>query len=114
MMSGISLVSPARNVIVRDNQATGYAAGIRLARGTVFNVVQDNQLFGNRMLDAFKDPDSMKKIYDQILPVALEHKPWIKQFWDSADNTKSGLMENDVWIGQIWSIVFRWVRLRPP
>ena len=56
----------------------------------------------NRMLDAFKDQDSFKKIYDQILPVAIEHKPWIKQFWDSADNTKSGLMENDVWIGQTW------------
>ena len=26
----------------------------------------------------------------------------MKQFWDSADNTKSGLMENDVWIGQTW------------
>jgi spermidine/putrescine transport system substrate-binding protein len=56
----------------------------------------------NRMLDAFKDEDSFKKIYDQILPFAMEHKPWIKQFWDSADNTKSGLMENDVWIGQTW------------
>jgi spermidine/putrescine transport system substrate-binding protein len=56
----------------------------------------------NRLLDAFKDPDSFKKIYDQILPVALEHKPWIKQFWDSADNTKSGLLDNDVIIGQTW------------
>jgi spermidine/putrescine transport system substrate-binding protein len=56
----------------------------------------------NRMLDAFKSEDDMKKIYDQILPVALEKKPWIKQWWDSADNTKSGLMENDVWIGQTW------------
>jgi spermidine/putrescine transport system substrate-binding protein len=56
----------------------------------------------NRMLDAFKSEDDMKKIYDQILPVALEKKAWIKQWWDSADNTKSGLMENDVWIGQTW------------
>jgi len=56
----------------------------------------------NRMLDAFKDEESFKKIYDQIVTVAIEHKPWIKQFWDSADNTKSGLMENDVWIGQTW------------
>jgi len=56
----------------------------------------------NRMLDAFKDPDSFKAIYDKLLPFAIEHKPWIKQFWDSADNTKSGLLENDVWIGQTW------------
>ena len=62
----------------------------------------NGKLPSNRMLDSVKDPDSFKKIYDQILPIALEHKPWIKQFWDSADNTKSGLMENDVWIGQTW------------
>ncbi len=56
----------------------------------------------HRLLDAYKDPDSMKRIYDQILSVALAHKAWIKQFWDSADNTKSGLLENDVVIGQTW------------
>ena len=50
----------------------------------------------NRMVDAFKDEETFKKIYDQILPIAIEHKPWIKQFWDSADNTKSGLLENGV------------------
>ncbi|MGB8314101.1 MAG: extracellular solute-binding protein, partial [Aestuariivirga sp.] len=56
----------------------------------------------NRMLDAFKDEDNFRKIYDQILPVAIEHKAWIKQFWDAAEDTKSGLMENDVWLGQTW------------
>ena len=60
------------------------------------------KLPSNRMLDAYKDPATMKKIYDQIMPVALAQKAWIKQFWDSADNTKSGLMENDVVIGQTW------------
>jgi spermidine/putrescine transport system substrate-binding protein len=60
------------------------------------------KLPSNRMLDAFKDPETFKKIYDVILPFAIEHKAWIKQFWDSADNTKSGLIENDVWIGQTW------------
>ena len=62
----------------------------------------NGKLPSNRMLDAFKDPETFKKIYDQILPFAIEHKAWIKQFWDSADNTKSGLIENDVWIGQTW------------
>jgi spermidine/putrescine transport system substrate-binding protein len=62
----------------------------------------EGKIPSNRMLDAFKDEDSFKKIYDQILPLAIERKPWIKQFWDSADNTKSGLLENDVWIGQTW------------
>ena len=56
----------------------------------------------NRMLDAFKDEASMKKIYDVILPFAIAHKPWITQFWDSGDNTKSGFDTNGVVIGQTW------------
>jgi len=56
----------------------------------------------NRMVDGYKDEESFKKLWDPILAFAIEHKAWVKQFWDSADNTKSGLMENDVWIGQTW------------
>ncbi len=56
----------------------------------------------NRMVDGYKDEDSFKKLWDPILAFAIEHKSWVKQFWDSADNTKSGLMENDVWLGQTW------------
>jgi spermidine/putrescine transport system substrate-binding protein len=60
------------------------------------------QVPSNRMLDAFKDEANFHRIYDKILAFAVAHKPWIKQFWDSADNTKSGLMENGVVIGQTW------------
>ncbi len=56
----------------------------------------------NRMLDGYKDEDSFKKIWDPILAFAIENKSFVKQFWDSADNTKSGLMENDVLIGLTW------------
>lgn len=60
------------------------------------------RLPSNRMLDAFKDEANFRRIYDQILPFAIGKKAWIKQFWDSADNTKSGLLENGVTIGQTW------------
>jgi spermidine/putrescine transport system substrate-binding protein len=60
------------------------------------------RLPSNRMLDAFKDEATMKRIYDVLLREAIQRKPWIKQWWDSADNTKSGLMENGVVIGQTW------------
>jgi len=60
------------------------------------------KLPSNRMADAFESEEKFRKIYDQILPFAIEHKPWIKQFWDTADNTKSGLLENGVVIGQTW------------
>lgn len=56
----------------------------------------------NRMLDGYKDEESFKKLWDPILAFAIERKAWVKQFWDSADNTKSGLLENDVIIGQTW------------
>ncbi|MDZ4095946.1 MAG: extracellular solute-binding protein [Paracoccaceae bacterium] len=56
----------------------------------------------NRMHDAYKDEDSFKRLWDPILAFAIENKAWVKQFWDSADNTKSGLMENDVLIGLTW------------
>jgi spermidine/putrescine transport system substrate-binding protein len=60
------------------------------------------KMASNRMLDGYKDEESFKKVWDPILKFAIENKAFVKQFWDSADNTKSGLMENDVWIGQTW------------
>jgi spermidine/putrescine transport system substrate-binding protein len=63
---------------------------------------QTGKLPSNRLLDAFKDEENFKKVYDPILAFAVERKSWIKQFWDSADNTKSGLIENEVIIGQTW------------
>ena len=62
----------------------------------------EGKMATNRMLDGYKDEESFKKAWDPILAFAIEHKSWVKQFWDSADNTKSGLMENDVWLGQTW------------
>ena len=59
-------------------------------------------LKSNRMLDAYKDEANMKRIYDVLLKEAIARKAWVKQFWDSADNTKSGFMENGVVIGQTW------------
>ncbi len=87
-----------------DEQYRGHVQGRphSLLLGIGLWMDRTGKLPSNRMLDAFKDEDSMKKIYDQILPFALAHKPWIKQFWDSADNTKNGLIENDVTIGQTW------------
>jgi spermidine/putrescine transport system substrate-binding protein len=60
------------------------------------------QVPSNRMLDTFVSEDKFHPVFDKILVFAIAHKPWIKQFWDSADNTKSGLLENGVVIGQTW------------
>jgi len=60
------------------------------------------QLPSNRMYDTFETPDKFKAVYDKLLPFAIAHKPWIKQFWDSADSTISGFMENGCSIGETW------------
>ncbi len=60
------------------------------------------KLPSNRMLDAYKSEEQMKKIYDVLLKEAVDRKAWIKQYWDSADNTKSGFLSNGVVIGETW------------
>jgi spermidine/putrescine transport system substrate-binding protein len=60
------------------------------------------QLPSNRMFDTFTSPDRFKAVYDKILPFAIAHKPWIKQFWDSGDSTISGFMENGCVVGETW------------
>lgn len=60
------------------------------------------KLPSNRMLDAYKDEDSMRRIWTEITKFAVEHKPWVKQFWNDHDTQKAGLMQNGVILGQTW------------
>ncbi|MFQ5773162.1 MAG: extracellular solute-binding protein [Kiloniellaceae bacterium] len=56
----------------------------------------------NRMLDAYKDEENMRRIWTEITKFAVEHKPWVKQFWNDADAQINGFMQNDVVLGQCW------------
>lgn len=60
------------------------------------------KLPSNRMLDSFKDEDSMRKIWIPLTQFAIEHKAWIKQFWSTASEIESGLMKDGCVIGQTW------------
>ncbi|MBN9887903.1 extracellular solute-binding protein [Salipiger abyssi] len=60
------------------------------------------QLPSNRMMDAYKDPETMRKIYEEILAYAVARKGNIKQFWDSTDTIRAGFSENGCVIGQTW------------
>jgi spermidine/putrescine transport system substrate-binding protein len=60
------------------------------------------KLPSNRMLDAYKDEASMRKIWEEITTFAIEHKPHLKQFWNDADAQINGFMQNDVVLGQCW------------
>ena len=52
--------------------------------------------------DAYKDESNMRKIWDEITSFAIEHKPWIKSFWNDHDTQKSNFMQNGCVIGQTW------------
>ncbi len=60
------------------------------------------KLPSNRMLDAYKDEANMRRIWSEITKFAVEHKPWIKQFWNDADAQINGFMQNGVVLGQTW------------
>jgi spermidine/putrescine transport system substrate-binding protein len=60
------------------------------------------QLPSNRMLDAYKDEENMRRIWGEITKYCVERKSWIKQFWADADAQKNGFTQNNVKIGQVW------------
>ncbi|MBT9385381.1 extracellular solute-binding protein [Pseudooceanicola sp. CBS1P-1] len=60
------------------------------------------KLPSNRMLDCYKDPDTMRKIYEEIYAFAVGKKANFKQFWDSADSIRAGFTQNGCLVGQTW------------
>ncbi len=58
------------------------------------------QLPSHRMLDAFQDEEAFRRIYDEIVGFALQHRPWVKQFWDTPNSIKAGFIDNGCMIGQ--------------
>jgi spermidine/putrescine transport system substrate-binding protein len=60
------------------------------------------KLPSNRMFDTYKSEDSMRSIWTEIVKFAVQHKAWIKQFWDSAEAQVSGFRQNGVVLGQTW------------
>jgi len=56
----------------------------------------------NRMLDAYKDEESMHRIWSRVLEFALQHRVWIRMFWDDAEAQKRGFLRNGVVAGQTW------------
>ena len=58
------------------------------------------RLPSHRMLDAFKDEETFRRIYDEIVGFAVEHRPWIKQFWDTPDSIRAGFIDSGCTIGQ--------------
>ena len=56
----------------------------------------------NRMLDAYKDEKTMRRIWSEITAFAIENKRRVKVFWNDADAQKAGFLNNGIVLGQTW------------
>jgi spermidine/putrescine transport system substrate-binding protein len=56
----------------------------------------------NRLLDSYKDEETMRRIWTEITAIAVERKPWIKLFWNNAESQNNGFMQDGVILGQTW------------
>jgi len=60
------------------------------------------EIDSNRMRVTYEDEAAMRDIYERILAFAVEHKPWIVQFWSNAQETEAAFVQNGAAIGQTW------------
>lgn len=56
----------------------------------------------NRMLDAYRDEEAMRRVWDKLTKIAIEHKQWVKLLWDDAETQVNGFLRNGVVLGQTW------------
>lgn len=52
--------------------------------------------------ESYANEENMRKTWDAITKFAVEHKPWIKAFWNDHNTQKSNFMQNGCVIGQTW------------
>jgi len=60
------------------------------------------ELASNRMLDTYKDEDTMRRIWGVVTKFAVKNKPSVRLFWNDAEAQQRGLMQNGVILGQTW------------
>lgn len=61
------------------------------------------KLPSNRMLDAYKDEATMRRIWSAITRFAVANKAQVKQFWNDSDTQTTGFLNNAVVLGQVWN-----------
>jgi len=52
--------------------------------------------------DAYKDEDTARSIWSEVTSFAIEHKRWVRLFWNDAITQKAGFRRNGVVLGQTW------------
>jgi spermidine/putrescine transport system substrate-binding protein len=60
------------------------------------------QVPSDRMYLTYENEEDMRRVYEECLRFAVEHKPWILQFWSNAQETEAAFYQNGAAIGQTW------------
>ncbi|RMD61344.1 MAG: extracellular solute-binding protein [Alphaproteobacteria bacterium] len=60
------------------------------------------QVPSNRLRDLYEDETTAREIYEKILPFAIEHKSWVRQFWNNTQETLNAFYQNNCIAGQCW------------
>ncbi len=60
------------------------------------------QVPSNRLRDLYKDEATARSIYEKIMPFAIEHKSWVRQFWNNTQETLNAFYQNNAVVGQCW------------
>lgn len=56
----------------------------------------------NNMHDTYESEEKFRAVYDKSLAFAIEHKPWVRQFWNNTQETLNAFQQNNCVIGQCW------------
>ena len=60
------------------------------------------KMHSNRMLDAYTNEESARRVWDKLTKIAIKQKQWIKILWDDAETQVAGFRRNGIVLGQTW------------
>lgn len=67
---------------------------------TVMGVMLDGT--GEMMDEAHRDEAVARQVLDQALEFAIDHKPWVRQFWKDTPALQSAFLQNGAMVGICW------------
>ena len=70
------------------------------------------QVPSDRLLDAYRDEERMRQIFDGILEFAIDHKPWVTSFWYNSQEPQEIFMTGRTAIGQMWDWSIRGLKTK--
>ncbi len=52
--------------------------------------------------EGYENEEKMRNVWDQITQFAIDHKSWVRRYWNDAEDQINGFMRDRVILGQVW------------